>query len=163
MDNADTRTSDGYRLVRLRSIDEYKAEVLRIGHAAESSQLKSTGNWSAGQIMSHLANWISYPYEGFPIRQAPFFVRWMLRFQLRKMLRSGMPRGVRIPGVKGGTVGAEDIATADAASRLLVAIDRLQSDEEAPFDSPAFGKMSHEDRILLNLRHAELHLGFLSY
>ncbi len=74
-----------------------------------------------------------------------------------------MPRGVRIPGVDGGTVGMEDIETIEAGRRLLAALERLQSDEVAKFDSPAFGAMSHQDRIALNLRHAELHLGFFTY
>jgi len=74
-----------------------------------------------------------------------------------------MPRGVQIPGVEGGTVGMEDMETIEAGRQLLAALQRLKSDEEAKFDSPAFGAMSHEDRIALNLRHAELHLGFLTH
>jgi len=37
----------------------------------------------------------------------------------------------------------------------------LESDELARYDSPAFGPMSHQERVALNLRHAELHLSFL--
>ncbi len=65
--------------------------------------------------------------------------------------------------MKGGTVGMEDVDTGEAARRLLAACEKLKSAEEATFDSPAFGAMSREDRIALNLRHAELHLGFLRY
>lgn len=54
-------------------------------------------------------------------------------------------------------------ALADAAERLLVALRRLEQRQQADYDSPAFGPMSHEDRVRLNLRHAELHLGYLSY
>jgi hypothetical protein len=53
--------------------------------------------------------------------------------------------------------------TVAAANRLLAALRRLQSGEEAKFDSPGFGAMSMADRVQLNLRHAELHLGFLVY
>lgn len=113
--------------------------------------------------MSHLANWIGYAYEGYPLRAPPFFIRWILRRRLPAMLRHGMPRGVRIPGVKAGTVGMDELETARAAQRLLQALQRLASDEPTKFDSPAFGPLSHEDRIALNLRHAELHLGYLHY
>ena len=57
----------------------------------------------------------------------------------------------------------DEMETIAAADRLKSAFERLQSGEPAKYDSPAFGKMSHEDRIELNLRHAELHLGFLVY
>lgn len=125
--------------------------------------MHTIGNWTPGEILTHLANWIQYSYVGFPIGPPPFFVRWILRMRLRKMLRGRMPRGVRIPGVEGGTVGMEDVSTAEGARRFLAALERLRSDEETKFDSPAFGALSHEDRIALNLRHAELHLGYLRY
>jgi hypothetical protein len=65
--------------------------------------------------------------------------------------------------VEGGTTGIDDMESQAAAQRLLAALTRLKSPELAPHASPAFGPMSHEDRIRLNLRHAELHLGHLSY
>ena len=114
-------------------------------------------------IEAHVAAWIEYGYEGYPIRQPPWFIRWILRWQLKKYLRDGMPKGVRIPGVEKGTFGMDEMQTLEAAERLKVSFQRLQSGEAAKFHSPAFGEMSHEDRIRLNLRHAELHLGFLNY
>jgi hypothetical protein len=53
--------------------------------------------------------------------------------------------------------------TLAAGARLVVALRRLESSESAPFDSPAVGPLSDLDRVQLNLRHAELHLGFLAY
>jgi hypothetical protein len=151
------------RTLRFDSLDDCIEEVERIVSADERAALVAAGNWTPGQIMAHIAAWIEYGYEGFPIGPPPFFVRWFLRLRLRKMLRDGMPRGVRIPGVPQGTVGIDEMATRDAGTRLIRALRRLQDGEEAKYDSPAFGAMSHEDRIALNLRHAELHLGFLDY
>lgn len=163
MSPVDTRTPSEYRTLRFDSVDECISEVNQILAASEVGKLQTTGNWTPGEIMTHLANWIQYPYVGFPIGPPPFFVRWLLRIRRRKMLAGRMPRGVHIPGVKGGTVGMEDIDTIEAGRRLLAALERLKSDEETKFDSPAFGAMSHDDRIALNLRHAEMHLGFLKY
>jgi hypothetical protein len=81
----------------------------------------------------------------------------------RKYLRKGMPKGARIPGAEHGTWGMDEMATADAAERLSKAFLRLKNGESVKFDSPGFGPMSDADRIQLNLRHAELHLGFLDY
>ena len=159
----DSRSTDDWRRLRFNSIEDCVAEVRRIVAADQEGQLRATGNWTPGQAMAHVASWIEYAYEGFPIRRPPFFIRWMLRLRLKKMLDAGMPRGVRIPGVKSGTTGIDDMETVDAANRLLAALDRLGTSENATYDSPAFGPMSQEDRIKLNLRHAELHLGYLSY
>ncbi len=159
----DTRHNADWRELRFISIEDCIDEVKRIQSASEAGNLRTTGNWTPGEIMTHVASWIDYAYDGFPIGPPPFFIRWILRFRLSKILSDGMPRGVRIPGVKEGTLGMEDISTAKAAERLLNALARLQSQEEATFDSPAFGAMSRDDRIRLNLRHAELHLGFLCY
>lgn len=163
MTDIDTTKVAEFRKLRFESIEECKAEVERIKAAAASESLKTHGNWSPGQVMTHIAAWINYAYDGFEVKPAPFFVRWILWWGLAKMLREGMSPGVRIPGVEGGTTGMEDIEPIPAADKLLAALDRLASDEEAPHDSPAFGKMSDEDRVRLNLRHAEMHLGFLSY
>ncbi len=159
----DTRTVPDYRVLRFNSVDDCVTEVQRIRAADQDGTLRAMGNWTPGQILAHVASWIEYGYDGFPIKPPPFFVRWLLRLRLRKMLEGGMPRGVRIPRVEGGTTGMDDIQVSQGAERLLHALERLKAGEEAKFDSPAFGPMSHEDRIKLNLRHAELHMGYLAY
>ncbi len=162
-DQVDTRSVAGHRTLRFQSISEVLAEIDRIVQAEERGQLRSLGNWTAGQVMSHVAAWIEYGYEGFPLEPPPWFIRWILRWQLKKYLRDGMARGMRIPKVEQGTYGIDEAPTFEAAERLKAAFRRLESGEPAKFDSPAFGEMSHESRVQLNLRHAELHLGFLSY
>jgi hypothetical protein len=145
------------------SIDELYDELEQIKTAEADGRLRTLGSWTPGQILSHLAAWVEYAYEGFPMKPAPWLIRVFLRWQLKKYLRGGMPSGVRIPKVEGGTTGADDLPFDEAAGRLRVALERLQSDEPARYDSPAFGALSHEQRIQLNLRHAELHLSFLQY
>jgi hypothetical protein len=156
-------TNTPTRKLRFESIADCMAEVRRIEAADAKGSLRTTGSWTPGQNMAHVAAWIEYGFEGYPMRRPPFFIRWLLRYQLRCILDKGMKPGVRIPRVKGGTFGIDPIPTPQAAQRLLAALERLQDREEARFDSPAFGAMSYDDRIRLNLRHAELHLGFLDY
>lgn len=151
------------RNLKLASVEEVLAEIDRLEAACRSGNLRQLRNWSASQNLTHLAAWINYAYDGFPIKPPPFFIRWFLRWQLAGILKRGMSPGVFIPGVPGGTTGAEEIPLADAAERLRQALRRLISDEPAPHESPAFGALSYSDRILLNLRHAELHLSFLDY
>ena len=145
------------------SIDDVFSELERIENADANGRLAATGAWTPGQILSHLAAWIDYAYDGFPMKPAPWPIRVLLRWQLKKYLRQGMPSGVRIPKVPEGTFGAKDLPLDEAAARFRAALKRLKSDEPAGYDSPAFGALSHEQRIQLNLRHAELHLSFLRY
>jgi len=152
-----------HRALRFQSIEDCIAEILRIVEAERGNRLVATGNWTPGQILGHLAAWIEYGYEGYPIKAPPWIIRWILRMNLRRILSKGMSKGVRIPGIQEGTTGTQDMPMGEAANRLLNALDRLNRNEPAQHESPAFGPMSHEDRIQLNLRHAELHLGFLDY
>ena len=163
MNDQNDPSADERRDLQFNSIDECVADIHQILEADRNGQLRAVGNWTPGQVLSHVAAWIEYGYEGYPMKPPPFFIRWILRFQLKKILRNGMPTGVRIPGIKEGTVGMEEMPTAEAGQRAKTAFERLSKREESKYDSPAFGKMSHDDRIRLNLRHAELHLGYLKY
>ena len=143
------------------SIDEALADVDRIVEAERAGTLRQTGNWTAGQALGHLASWVEYGYDGYPMKPLPFFICRILRWKVKQFLVEGLPGGVRIPGVGAGTYGVEVIPAEEGADRLRRAFGRLKSGERCGHESPAFGPMSHEDRIALNLRHAELHLGFL--
>ncbi len=159
----DTAKIESHRKLSFTTIDDALAEMDRILAADREGRLVQHGNWTAGQIFGHVAAWINYSYEGYPMGPPPFFIRLILRLLGRKYLKKGMPRGVRIPHVESGTFGTELLSAEEGAQRLRAAWQRLASGEPAQFDSPAFGAMSHGDRILLNLRHAELHFGFVSY
>lgn len=152
-----------HRELRFTSIADCSQELDRIEAAHDAGTLKTTGSWTAGENLSHLAAWIEYGYDGYPIKPPPFFVRWILKRGLKRMFAAGkMSSGVKIPGVEGGTVGQEQMETKAALERFRNALARMQS-EPTIHHSPAFGKLSDEDRIKLNLLHAQLHLGFLDY
>ena len=159
----ETKTVTDRRKLRFNSIDDLLADIDRIVAADKAGKLRRTGNWTAGQAMGHLAAWISYGYDGFPMKPPPWFIRIILKMMKEKYLRDGMPAGVKIPKVDAGTYAIDVISTDEGASRLRKALARLKSGEPAKFDSPAWGKMPQDERIALNLRHAELHLGFLHY
>lgn len=161
MEKSSTETK--WRKLWFDTIDECRQEVDRIVAAEQAGTLVPLGNWTPGQIMAHISAWIEYGHDGYPIGPPPFFIRLFMRMLRGYLIRNGMKPGVKIPGVAGGTVGQDPMETLAAADRLRTALKRLDDGEEARFDSPAFGPMSHEDRVALNLRHAALHLGFLSY
>lgn len=152
-----------HRLLRFDNVAQCVEELDRIEAAHNAGTLSTTGNWTAGQNLSHLAAWIEYGYDGFPIKAPPFYVRWVLKRMLKKTLAKGvMEPGLEMPGVEGGTTGQEEMETGAALERFRAALSRMQS-EPAIHNSPAFGKVTDEVRIKMNLMHAQLHLGFLSY
>ncbi|NLS98018.1 MAG: DUF1569 domain-containing protein [Planctomycetaceae bacterium] len=155
--------SAGRRTLHFATIEELLDEIDRIVEADQAGRIRTLGSWTPGQILGHVAAWIEYGYAGYPMKPVPWFVRFLLRRQLKKYMKQGMPSGVRIPRVAEGTYGTEDMPVEQAAERLRLALGRLQRREPAKFDSPAFGRMSDDDRVRLNLMHAELHLSFLQF
>ena len=156
----DTSRIQDRRRLRFNTINDLLADIDRLVAAGKAGTLRRTGNWTAGQAMGRVATWINYAFEGYPFK-VPWLVKLFIRMRKGKYLRDGMPAGVRIPGVEGGTYGTAPLGTDDGAARLRQALARLQRGEPVKYESPAWGKMSADERIVLNLRHAELHLSFL--
>ena len=149
----------GRRMLRFESIDQAMAEVEWLVEAERAARLRRLGNWTLGQTLGHLATWAEYSYTGMPLK-VPFFIKWILRLRKRKFLYGPMRSGVRIPGVEGGTLATDPVPLEQGRERFRRAMERLKA--EAPTaPSPVFGRLTHEESIALNLRHAELHLGFL--
>jgi hypothetical protein len=146
------------RKLKFDSIDQVLADVDRLVEAERAGRLSHVGNWSLGQTLGHLACWAEYTYAGYPLK-TPFFIRWILRSRKQKFIHEPMGAGVKIPGIPGGTLGTEPMPLDEAAGRLHRAFARLKS--EVPTRAhPIFGPLSHDEWIAINLRHAELHLGF---
>lgn len=155
-----TATIKDHRKLRFQSIADVRGEVERLVGAERAGRLRRSGNWTLGQNLNHLAAWINYAFDGFPIRRPPFPIRWLLKGKRKEFTEGAMPRGIRILGVKGGTTATEDVPLDAALPRYLAALERLE--RNAPTrESPIFGPMTHAEWIGLNLRHAELHLGYL--
>ncbi len=147
------------RVLRFESIDQVLAEVDRLAEAERAGRLRRLGNWTMGQTLGHLASWMEYGYTGTPLK-VPFFIKWVLRLRKRKFLHGPMQAGVKIPGVEGGTLATDPVPLDEGLGRFRRAAERLKA--EAPTaPSAVFGPLTHEEAIALNLRHAELHLGFL--
>lgn len=152
------------RKLRFNSIADLDAELARIEQADREGRLSTTGNWMPGQILGHIAAWLEFAWKGYPPElKPPRLVRWILTRRKLRYLRDGLPVGVRMPGLKDGTLGVEPMSTQEGLARLRAALEPLRRGEDQPCDSPAFGKLSCAESTQANLRHAELHLGFLKY
>ncbi|MBK9121407.1 MAG: DUF1569 domain-containing protein [Phycisphaerales bacterium] len=126
MTTVNTKTAVRRRL-RFETLDELLAEIERLNTAERAGRLRRSGNWTFGQTLGHLATWIDYSYEGYPLR-VPWFVRFVMRFKVKRYLRDGMESGLRIPRTPGGTYGIEALETEEGMQRLRAAVARLQSE-----------------------------------
>ncbi|MFZ2874939.1 MAG: DUF1569 domain-containing protein [Phycisphaerales bacterium] len=156
----DTSKIADRRQLAFETLADLRADLATLERAGGT--LRTSGNWTAGQNFSHLAAFIEFAYNGYPpeLSNPPWFIKAFLRLRKRPMLRGRLPAGVKIPGIKEGTVGADDAPAHSALSRLRTALDRLE--RSAPTSpNPVFGPLTHEEWIALHLRHAELHLGFV--
>lgn len=156
----DTRKVATRRKLRFQTLDDAWAEVQRLAAAEREGRLERMGNWTLGQILGHLSAWIGYAYTPAPLPPPPWFVRMILKLQRRRIIHGEMPAGMRIRRVDGGTLATDPVPLDESLEQFHVAIERLRNNPPtAP--SPAFGQLTHDEAIQLNLRHAELHLGFL--
>lgn len=152
------------RGVTFRTIPDVFAEIDRIVAADRQGTLKRLGNWSAGQNFHHVATWINYAFDGYPPNlRPPWIVKFIVRtFMKGKFMKGPVSGGIRIPRIPNGTFGTEETSTDAGAAELRRAFERLQA--SCPTHANIlFGPLSHDEWIQMNLRHAELHLGFLSY
>jgi hypothetical protein len=150
----------GHRSLRFNSPDDVLAEVDRLVAAERAGTLRSAGNWSLGQNLGHLAAWIDYPYDGYPLKTKWIVRLFARRFLKKQFIKGPMKKGVHIPGVQGGTVGIEPLPTEEGVARYRRAWERLRK-TVPPIPNPLFGPLTHQEWIALHCRHAELHLGFL--
>jgi hypothetical protein len=127
------------------------------------------GRWDLGQVCGHLANWLTYPIDGYP--PAPLPIRWLLavmratmgKRQLQKILDEGfrdgsptMPASVPKPHRPG-----EKAREQEAVERLCSAVRRMQDHKGAFVPSPLFGSLDRDTQLRLQLRHCNHHLRFL--
>ena len=152
----DTAKVTGRRRLRFNSITEAIADA----EAVLSKPCRSVGNWTAGQILDHLARTARINFEG-PHILAPWFLRTLVApFMRKKFVTAPMPSGSQFVAQM-EPYRPDDKADAKTALReLRQQLTRLE--KEAPTaPHPFFGKMTHEEWIGLHLRHCELHLSFL--
>jgi len=122
------------------------------------------GSWDLGQVAGHLANWMTYPVDGFP--KAPLPVAMMLglirRTLGRKMFESylakGMPAGKPTMTQSVPEPGGDPAA---AVARLKAAAGRFRTHTGDIVPSPLFGKLTKDEALKLQLAHCAHHLSFL--
>lgn len=137
------------------------SELLADAEAAVARNATTTGNWTLGQILDHIAIAMDSTIDGFGFT-APWPIRIVGRYVLKKrMLQNGMPAGFRLRGEGAKRLVPPQTSSEAGLEHLRRSIARLHSEtRRAPH--PAFGPLSLEECDQLHLRHAELHMSFIA-
>jgi hypothetical protein len=121
--------------------------------------LKSLGNWTLGQAFAHVSGGMRVALDGTHLK-APFFIRWIAKLFLKRILRGPMPAGhTAPPEVQKEFIPDDSISTADGLAQLQTYVRRMRQEPQR-HPHPAFGPLSREQWDQLTLRHAELHFSF---
>jgi len=145
------------RTLHFDALGDLSAELDRLESAHAADTLRSTGNWSPGQILQHLADVHRMSFEGVGFRLA-LPLRVLGRLMKGRALSRGMRPGFKAPA---GLAPDPDVDFDAALGNLREQISRCDRGQRMTQRSPILGPMSHEDWVRLHCRHAELHLGFL--
>lgn len=152
----DTRKTAGRRVLHFKSIDDILADV---NHLAEAKEVKTVGNWTAGQILQHLAIAFRDSIDGYSF-VLPGFVRFFLRlFVKKRFLTRPMSPGFKLPG-RAASLLPPPTSLEDGLRNFREAVRRLKTETKRGAN-PVLGKLTNEEWDQLHCRHAELHLSFL--
>ena len=149
------------RNIRFATLDDISAEVDRLQH----SGYEQAGKWNLSQVCEHLADWMTFPMDGFP--KAPFAVSLLLgamrTLRGKKMLndfieKQSMPSNQPTAPQTVHPASGNEQASID---RLNATIRRLEEHRGPIYPSPLFGSTNRQELIALQMAHCTHHLHFL--
>ena len=112
--------------------------------------------------MGHLAATMEIGLDGAPFK-APWFIRLIAKPVFKRTSRGftrPMPAGYQLPSYAAQHLIPDDTALEEAFARLRHAVERW-SQEPQRHPHPVFGKLTEEEWVRLQLRHAEMHMSFV--
>jgi hypothetical protein len=141
------------RTLGFTRLDDVMPDVDRLlaGHA-------TAGNWSLGQICSHLSDAFRFSVDGFGV-QAPWLIRATLgRIAKAKVLREGRIKpGIKLPDSFRPRPGLDARAEAEA---LRASIAYYLAHPETRAMHPFFGGMTNAENDRMHCIHCAHHLSF---
>jgi len=161
--SVNTRSAPRRRLA-LGSLAELRAELDRIESAHRAGSLRTTGNWTAGQILEHVALLMEHSIDGFPAR-LPGAMRLLGKLVFKRSALAGKPppSGFAIPDRVSFLRPDDHTSFEQGLARIGRALDRIESGERFAQPSPLFGPLTHEQWERIHCGHAAMHLGFMDY
>lgn len=150
------------RNLRFNTIADLSRELDALESAHNNNALVSTGNWSPGENLQHVARFFKAAFDGFGF-MAPAPARFLFRLLLKPIaLKHTLRGGLKIPA-KARPVLEPDpgVPFEQGLADLRAQLARINNGEKMQAPSPILGPLSHDEWISLQLRHAELHFAKL--
>ena len=145
------------RRVRYTTLDEVVDDAARAVRANSAT----TGKWSLGQILEHLAIANDKMIDGFGF-QAPLPIRTVGRYFLKKrLLVKGLTPGFNLNPRAAAVLVPDEIDATAALEHLRQSTERLKTEQKRSAH-PFLGPLSVDECTQLCLRHAELHMSFVT-
>lgn len=140
-----------------------KGELDKIDAAHRAGKLKTTGNWTSGEILDHCAILMEHALDGSP-KQAPWIARLFGKMMKAKMLKRGtMSPGFKLPKDAKHLLPRPGVTYEEGMGRIRKALSRVDKGEQMTKPSGWLGAMTHDQWERLHLNHTQLHLGFIAY
>jgi hypothetical protein len=153
----DTAKVSDRRQLRFESLDDLVSEVDRLENARE---IRTLGNWSAGQVLEHLATSLNKSIDGYK-NPVPAVFRVVLRlFMKQSFLTKPLSAGFKLPAKAEAEMWSGSASVPEGAQALRAAIGRLKSQTHRE-PHPVIGPLSVAEWNQFHCRHAEMHLSFL--
>ncbi len=143
------------RRLSFTSLDDIQADV----EALNGSAIRTTGNWTAAQIVQHVTDVITLSVDGFGFRLA-LPLRVLGRLLRSQALSRPMRPGFNVPAAMRARLPSDQLPLEQAVASLRETIGRAKS-ERMTKASPLLGALTHEQWVQLHCRHAEMHLSFV--
>ncbi len=153
------------RELRLGSLAELRAELARIEAGAAAGTLVTTGNWTPGENVAHVGQFMGFSLDGFPER-GPWWLRAVGAAVKPIVLRSLQRGGTVKPGIrlnKGAAFLEPRAGTGldEAVAMTRGILDRVEGGERFTHPSPLLGRLTHEQWSMMHCSHASMHWSFL--
>ncbi|MEM6459437.1 MAG: DUF1569 domain-containing protein [Planctomycetota bacterium] len=137
------------------------AEVLADAEATAAASPRTTGNWSAGQVYHHVAFGIEMMSKGVDV---PVTLRMKVfgrGLRLFGMHVKPIDPGINPPAKVAAVFRPPDDVTLEAGLQKLRDEIAYAQEHGLTHPSPLFGRMSADDAVAMQCRHAELHFSFV--
>lgn len=151
------KSDKSLRKLKFQTLDDLMTDAQSLANA----DILTRGGWTAAQVFSHVAIAINASVEGFGLTM-PLPMRIFGRLMRNRMIKKGIPAGIKIPEhAKKLFVPPSDITLDQAMAQLTSAVNAAkQKGMHAP--SPIFGKLTHDQWVQFHCRHAEMHFSHLA-
>ena len=145
-----------HRTLRFDSFDDAMAEAERLA----ACQTRTSGQFSLGQILEHLARTLEVVVGTRPLPPPAFPMRWLARL-MRPIVLGKATTGFKLPANSQNVLWPSEAVSTEAGLQHLRAQSEVFKQTDPLPVHPIFGKMTRQQHDALQCRHFEGHLGFV--